>query len=411
MGDKERCLQILNGGGFGLERESLRVDSEGRLAQTSHPFPGCPDIDRDFCENQVEIVTPVADSVDAVYDMIGNYHRKVVTGLKCLASGPEYLWPFSNPPYISGTDEIPIAQFTGELEERTRYRNYLCERYGKVKMTFSGIHFNYSYPEIFIESEMKRIGSGDKAEFTDHLYLELAKKLTEYSWLIVMLTSASPVNDRSFWELSEKRVCQDDTYASIRSSEDGYWNEFTPVLAYKNIRAYVDSINTYVESGSFISSKELYYPVRLKPRGDYSMEALKEKGVSHIEIRSIDLNPLAEYRIEKHDLKFIQKLIAWLTVAPESEFSENDQIAAISNMKKAAHIDLENIYISVNGEEKNILEQGRRILKEMLDMFPDDEDVLFQLDKINDPEKRYANIIKEKYSDDYTAKGLELAKR
>lgn len=412
MGDKEICLKIMDGGGFGLERESLRVNSEGRLAQTSHPFLDNPNIDRDFCENQVEIVTPIASSIDEVYEMIGKYHNEVVTSLKELESGEEYLWPFSNPPYMESEEEIPIAQFTGQLEERTSYRNYLCDRYGKVKMTFSGIHFNYSYPDTFLREALKASGEGvDITNFKNRLYLNLANRLTAYSWLIVMLTSASPVNDKSFWELSREKICFDDTYASIRSSEDGYWNYFTPVLSYKDIDSYVASIDAYVESGDLISSKELYYPIRLKPIGDYSMEALKEKGISHIEIRSLDLNPLAEFRIDKRDLKFIHKLIAYATVLPDIKSSEEEQFASIVNMKKAAHINLEEINIKLEGKEDNILNHGRRILESMLEIFPNDSDILFQLEKINNPKKRYANIIKERYCNKYNELGLELAKK
>ena len=47
-------------GNFGLERESLRVTAEGRMALTPHPFPpDHPRIVRDFCENQTEINTRV----------------------------------------------------------------------------------------------------------------------------------------------------------------------------------------------------------------------------------------------------------------------------------------------------------------------------------------------------------------
>ena len=42
-------------GKFGIERETLRVNSFGRLAQTPHPFGNDPHITRDFCENQIEL--------------------------------------------------------------------------------------------------------------------------------------------------------------------------------------------------------------------------------------------------------------------------------------------------------------------------------------------------------------------
>ena len=51
-------------GKFGIEREMLRVDSFGSLAQTPHPFGDHPHITRDFCENQIELVTPVCGSID-----------------------------------------------------------------------------------------------------------------------------------------------------------------------------------------------------------------------------------------------------------------------------------------------------------------------------------------------------------
>ena len=56
---------------IGLEKESLRIDKNGRLAQTEHPFLGNPNIDRDFCENQVEINTNVTHSAEeAVAELV-----------------------------------------------------------------------------------------------------------------------------------------------------------------------------------------------------------------------------------------------------------------------------------------------------------------------------------------------------
>ena len=42
---------LLLQGNFGLERESLRVTGDGRLAQTPHPFTYHRQITRDFCES------------------------------------------------------------------------------------------------------------------------------------------------------------------------------------------------------------------------------------------------------------------------------------------------------------------------------------------------------------------------
>ena len=82
-------------GNFGLEKESLRVNSEGYLAHTKHPFPNHLNIDRDFCENQVELITNVYDSVDGMYEELETLHKQVVKTLFDQPGGREFLWPFS----------------------------------------------------------------------------------------------------------------------------------------------------------------------------------------------------------------------------------------------------------------------------------------------------------------------------
>ena len=92
---------------FGLEKENLRVDSNGKLALTKHPEiykEDYPYKKRDFSESQVEMVTPACKSVDEVYDFMENLHNIVTTSLK-----DEYLWPQSNPPIIPMYDENPVA--------------------------------------------------------------------------------------------------------------------------------------------------------------------------------------------------------------------------------------------------------------------------------------------------------------
>lgn len=107
---------------FGIEKESLRVNTGGYLSHTSHPFENNPNIDRDFCENQVEIVTDVYDSSDAVYDALKKLHNTVIRRLSTLQSGEEILWMFSNPPYVKGESDIPIASFKGRLHGKEIYR-------------------------------------------------------------------------------------------------------------------------------------------------------------------------------------------------------------------------------------------------------------------------------------------------
>ena len=135
--------------GYGEERflESHRIDRNGNFAGTPHPFPGNKYIDRDYSEDQIEINTPPEIDADHVLSCL---HEKIQFVQKELKGAKELIWPFSNPPVIRSEDDIRIAQYYGKEAANTEYREYLARRYGKYKMTYSGIHFNYSFSEELI---------------------------------------------------------------------------------------------------------------------------------------------------------------------------------------------------------------------------------------------------------------------
>ena len=108
---------------FGIERESLRVNSDGTLAQTPHPFAEHKNIDRDFCENQVEIISDVFADPQRLYDHLVKLQNYINSKLK---ENHEFRWPFSNPPRISGEDEIPVAEYKGSLQNKSVYRHYIA---------------------------------------------------------------------------------------------------------------------------------------------------------------------------------------------------------------------------------------------------------------------------------------------
>ena len=141
--------QHLLEGNFGLEKESLRIYRNGRLSHSPHPFANHKHIVRDFCENQTEINTVVHKSIDGAIGELFSYTNRIRSLLLQLPE-PEYLWPFSNPPYIENERDIPVASFEGIEVSKTAYRNYLAEKYGKYKMTFSGIHVNFSFSDDLV---------------------------------------------------------------------------------------------------------------------------------------------------------------------------------------------------------------------------------------------------------------------
>lgn len=314
-------------GGFGLERETLRINKNGRLAQTPHPFDD-PHLQRDFCENQLEIITGVNDSVKNAIAELAEWD---LTARKKLAESGEKLHIYSNPTYFSDTSEIPVAH-TGMEISKFNYRKQLEQKYGKPMMLYSGIHFNFSLSEKYLREINDT--EQDFGRFKDRVYFRLMKQIFRHSWLIVLLTAASPIYDRSFVDTgSSGKVFSG--YGSIRNSEFGYWNQFIPTLDYSNIESFTDSIQSYIDDGLLLSPAELYLPVRLKPKGTYSLDALKN-GIDHIELRMFDLNPLSDVGIFAEDAEFAHLLMLYLLHQPDFDFTAKLQEKAVFDHKEAA---------------------------------------------------------------------------
>ncbi len=416
---KEKEKKLLLQGEFGLEMESLRVTKDGFMAHTPHPFLNDPCRDRDFCENQVEMITGVSNSIDEMMEELKKLRDDTVAKLKSMPSGEEYLWPSSNPPYVKGEEDIEIAHYTGKLVHKEIYRNYLADKYGKKKMLYSGIHFNFSFPEELLRIDYRyqneKRSNGESRipdsyqDYKNSFYLDLSMKLLRYSWLIVYLTAASPLLDGSYDSTADLGTTKVSEYASCRCGDEGYWNDFIPVLDYSTLDCYTESINAYVRNGKLRQSSELYYPVRLKPKGVNSLEALS-RGVNHIELRMFDLNPLSEVCIEKRDLEFVFLLLIYLSLLPKDEMSEEDQIRAITNLKHAARLDADTIRI--DGTE-HIRDAGLSVLGDMERMLrsvplPGEmEGILsYQKNKLTTDDRRYARQIEAMFGEDYVPEML-----
>lgn len=408
---KQRILE----GNFGLEKESLRIKKDGMLSHSPHPFTDDTHIVKDFCENQTEINTSVHTSAKEAIEELEFHNRRIYKRLESLPER-EYLWPFSNPPYIENESDIPVAVFGGIEVSKTAYREYLSAKYGRYKMTFSGIHVNYSFSEKLLEADFKYQKETDYQEYKNRFYLELAQRMAAYGWLLVAVTAASPFLDSSF---VEKGIYNQDVFtgmASVRCGEMGYWNEFAPILDYHNISAYADSIRKYVDMGLLKAASELYYPIRLKPAGENNLESLCRNGVNHIELRMFDLNPLASAGVEEKDIIFAQLLMVWLAATMGQPFSEKDQIQAVQNFKNAARYDLKTVNIlTSDGEIYSVAHAALKVIDIMKEFYGElsldvDEILQFEYEKFTDADNRYAWKIRKQFGDGYVKKGLELVK-
>lgn len=406
--------QLLKGN-FGLEKESLRIKGDGSFALTLHPFPDHRNIVYDFCENQTEINTDVAASAEEAERLLAFHTRQIHEKLASLDE-QEYMWLFSNPPFIQSERDIPIAHHSSKAEYSEGYREYLANRYGRYMMSLSGIHVNYSFTDELLKTDFELSEYDSFEEYKNRIYLDLAAGLAAYGWLVTALTAASPLLDGSYLERGRRGITAFNGLASTRCSELGYWNYFVPFFDYSDIKAYAASIQQYVDAGLIASPTELYYPIRLKSYGKNNLNRLAEEGVSHIELRTVDLNPFELSGINLKDLKFIQLLFVWIASNPRKELTLRDQVQAAQNFKNAAHYDLKTVKIVIpKGQSLSVVKTGLEVIEQMKDFyrdFPDEvtEILDFEEEKLRIPEKRYAWIIKEQFEDDFAGKGLALAK-
>ncbi len=414
--DRENVRRLLLKGNFGLEKESLRLTPDGYMSHTLHPFPDNKHIVRDFCENQTEINTPVAKSAEEAIGFLTDYTREIQQKLVSLPQ-PEILWPFSNPGYIRNETDIPVAQFSGGFSSKTDYREYLSDRYGRYKMVLSGIHINYSFSDELLLADFEAGGYEDFLEYKDALYLSLAQRSVEYGWVMTAITAASPLMDSSYVEKGRLGHTTFNGTASVRCSEFGYWNYFTPVLNYDSIEGYANSILRYVKDGLLAAPTELYYPIRLKPRGLNRLDSLIKDGVDHIEMRMVDLNPLEVSGLNLKDLIFAQLLLVWLACTKSDDFTKKDQVQSVQNFKNAAHYDLKTVKIlAPTGRVCSVADACMDVISRMKEFyrdFPDEihEVLSFEEMKFIDPETRYAWRIRKQFAYQFVEQGLYLAKQ
>ncbi len=401
-------------GNFGLEREALRVTENGHMAHTPHPFPADhPHIVRDFCENQTEINTRVWPTADEAVAELRSLNTEILREIggdaARSASAPyhEHLWPFSNPPPLRGEDDVVPAKFVGKLSGKATYRDYLSAKYGRYLMTYCGIHVNFSFGDRLL----KVSGVNRNA-----LYLHVAAGSVLWGWIVVALTAASPIADASFFHAAEEGDFFSG-FASVRCGDLGYWNNFSPVNDFSDVGAYAEAIRGYVRRGLIAAPSELYYPVRLKPRGANRLETLVAEGIDHIELRCVDLNPLADGLVDVRDIKFIQLFLLWCAARPPARLTERDQAQAVRNFKNAARYDIDLARISLpDGTSASVRETGLRLLASMSRFFanfpPEVTDVIaFERNKLEHPERRYAEQVRERFGGTFAEKGLAFAKK
>ena len=414
---------------FGLEKENVRVTESGNLALTPHPKAfGDREknayIKTDFSESQLEMVTPVCNTLEEVYSFICNLNK--VVSLEIMKNG-EFLWPQSNPPILPREEEIPIAKLSNREDEL--YRENLSYKYGKKKQVISGIHYNFSFKEEFIKLLYKELKvEKDFREFKDDIYLRMARNFQKYHWLLIYLTGASPVFHESYIEeiKEEGEKLGEDSYyikddTSLRNSSYGYKNKKDYYVSYNSIEEYASDIKNLVKDKEIQSIKEYYNPIRLKSLGSEDMlESLLHKGIDYLEVRLLDLDPLSVQGVNKETLYLVHLFMIYtllkenkeITYKDQEEFFKNHDMVALKGRNEES-------VIHENGVPVLLKDKGREILSEMDEiveiLFSNNEEfknvIKRALEKINNPHDTISEkLIKDIKEDGYINFHMRLAK-
>ena len=359
--------EILQGGSKGVEKESLRVTPDGRLAQTPHPRAlgsalTNEHITTDYSEALLELVTPPFTATWELLQYLLDLHQFVYRHL-----GEELLWATSMPSAIEGDADIPLAQYgkshIGRM--KTVYRNGLGLRYGRMMQAISGVHFNYSFPLPFWEAYAAVSGSRERGTgFVSASYFDLLRNYHRHGWLVLYLFGVSPVVCKSFikgrsFELEDftANTAYEPYATSLRMSDVGYRNRNQAGLAVS-----VNSLEEYVRdlthaittahppyaalgvkvdgeyrqlNANILQLENEYYsfirPKRVARSGERPTKALLRAGVEYVEVRALDVSAFDPVGVNQNKLRFLEAFLALCLLKESAPIGTSEQSSLDQN--------------------------------------------------------------------------------
>ncbi|HYP67386.1 MAG TPA: glutamate--cysteine ligase [Thiobacillaceae bacterium] len=370
----------------GIEKESLRVQSNGTLALTPHPAAlgsalTHPHVTTDFSEAQLELRTGVHDSVEACFDELTEIHQYV-----CRAIGDELLWAGSMPCILPTDETIPIGIYGASNVGRAKsiYRMGLGHRYGRPMQMISGIHYNWSMPGLSTEA-----------------YFGLIRNFRRHSFLLLYLFGASPAVCSTFVAGRQHDLQSLNPHTlympyatSLRMGRLGYQSDAQASLAvsYNSLEKYAASLQdaltrpypAYVAIGirdlggaynqlatSLLQIENEFYstirPKRVIFPGERPLHALRERGVEYVEVRCMDINPFVPVGIDTQAMRFIDLLLlhCLLTDSPPDTPQEIEALGQNQHLAAARGRE-PGLMLNCGGNKVALAEWGTQVLDECL---------------------------------------------
>ncbi len=354
----------------GIEKESLRVDPEGALAMTPHPVElgsalTHPSITTDYCEAQLEFVSPVCNDIEAITNFLTDVHHYTYQNIE-----DEKLWVNSMPCILHTEQSIPIARYgsSNVAKMKEAYRRGLGHRYGRLMQTISGIHYNFSLPKEFWGHYLGKAPEMVSKDDISVQYLKLIRNFHRHTWLLFYLFGASPSVCKTFLQ-GRKHNLQEfvnhSYYApyatSLRMSDLGYSNyaQSGIKVCYNELSNYTDSLvgamNTphheYQQIGVKVNGKyrqlnanllqienEFYgsiRPKRVARSGEKPSHALIDRGIEYVEVRCIDLNPYVPIGIDQETITFLDMFLLYCLLEDSPEMTDKDMQTCKENNQLA----------------------------------------------------------------------------
>lgn len=394
----------LSGGGRGVEKESLRVTPEGRIATTPHPLAlgsalTHPWITTDYSEALLEFVTPPQQSCWETLQFLCDVHQFVHPRLPA----GEMLWATSMPCAVGGDASIPVADYGSSNLGRMKhvYRLGLGYRYGRVMQTISGVHFNYSFPERFWRACREADGwRGDERAFRDRMYFGLLRNFRRFGWIVLYLFGASPAVCKSFLGGRDPGLPEFDAgtrygpwATSLRMSDLGYRNTSQAgiQLSMNSLEDYVAGLETAIRSPwppyerigmgsdgewrqlstSMLQIENEYYGF-IRPKqpilpGERPTRALRRAGVAYMEVRALDVSPFDPAGVSQNELRFLEAFLVFCMLYDSPPIGEGELERLEDNHTRVAVTGRKpGLRLVIAGEERSLADWGRDICAQLV---------------------------------------------
>lgn len=393
----------------GIEKEGLRVDECGHIAQTPHPHGlGAklthPHITTDYSEALLEYITPVYCRPQEALAFLGDLHRFSYRHLD-----RELIWPASMPSRLAGNASIPIADYGSSNIGTMKhvYRKGLDVRYGRIMQAIAGVHYNVSLPDSLwpllrqLDPHAPSKDESSDSDYRSARYFGLIRHFRRNSWLLMYLFGASPALDRSFLDdrpAPDKLEARGrDTLVSryattLRMSDLGYQNKVQAQLkiCFNSLSNYVGTLRNAISTpwppyealgvesqgdwqqlnANILQIENEYYsdirPKRVARHDETPSQALEARGVEYIEVRCLDLNPFLPLGIDETQIYFLDTFLVWCLLS-ESPWIPDDECDHLDDNRRLV---VErgrdpSLRLLIDGESRSIASRGAEIFAEL----------------------------------------------